>query len=156
MFQNVGLIVQAPVHPITQVKTPLTIVFVVPHQAHLLPMITYITIAITALHKHESVYYVCGSIYTCICPHWLAIIDIQNKKHIGKQLLRAYCNTIMITRLHSLRTQNYRIWVEAVDMDRSKGKTPFAVRLTKNGQSEDKQFEDIQEDDEVPVFEFTL
>ena len=53
MFQNVGLIVHAPVHPITQVKTPLTIVFVVPHQAHLLPMI-YIAIAITALHTNMN------------------------------------------------------------------------------------------------------
>ena len=41
-------------------------------------------------------------------------------------------------------------------MDRSSGATPFAVRLTKHGEAEDKTFPDIEEDDEMPVFEFDL
>lgn len=57
---------------------------------------------------------------------------------------------------HNPPKGHYKFWVEAVDMDRSSGKTPFDVRLTKCGQSEDKQFENIEEDDEQVVFEFDM
>jgi hypothetical protein len=41
-------------------------------------------------------------------------------------------------------------------MDRSAGKTEFSVRLTKNGQAEEKTISDIEEDGELPVFEFDM
>ena len=57
---------------------------------------------------------------------------------------------------HNPPKGHYRFWVEAVDMDRSDGATPFSVRMTKNGKSTDKDFPDIEEDDELNVFEFDL
>ena len=57
---------------------------------------------------------------------------------------------------HNPPKGHYRMWVEAVDMDRSAGATPFTVRLTKQGKSTDKTFEDLEEDDEITVFEFDL
>jgi Ca2+-binding EF-hand superfamily protein len=50
----------------------------------------------------------------------------------------------------------YRFWVEGVDMDRAKGKTPFMVRCTKNGKAEDRNFDNIQEDEELEVWSFEL
>ena len=41
-------------------------------------------------------------------------------------------------------------------MDRSAGKTEFNVRLTKNGQAEEKTISAIEEDGELPVFEFDM
>ena len=57
---------------------------------------------------------------------------------------------------HNPPKGHYRFWVEAVDMDRSDGATPFSVRMTKNGKSTDKDFADIEEDDELNIFEFDL
>jgi hypothetical protein len=57
---------------------------------------------------------------------------------------------------HNPPKGHYRFWVEAVDMDRSAGKTEFSVRLTKNGQAEEKTISDIEEDGELPVFEFDM
>jgi hypothetical protein len=51
---------------------------------------------------------------------------------------------------------HYKFWVEAVDMDRAAAPTPFVVRLTKEGTSQDKTFPDLEEDDEQIVFEFDL
>lgn len=51
----------------------------------------------------------------------------------------------------------YKIWVENNTMRREEGgKTPFFVRLTKNGKAEDRHFEDLVEYDEVLAFEFEL
>ena len=44
------------------------------------------------------------------------------------------------------------IWCSC-DGTRAEGETPFSVRLTKNGVSEDKDFDDIEEYDECNVFE---
>ena len=41
-------------------------------------------------------------------------------------------------------------------MDRKAGNTEFTVRLTKNGKSEEKTFPNIEEDDEVTIFEFDM
>jgi hypothetical protein len=41
-------------------------------------------------------------------------------------------------------------------MDRAAAPTPFVVRLTKEGTSQDKTFPDLEEDDEQIVFEFDL
>ena len=51
---------------------------------------------------------------------------------------------------------HYRFWVEAVDMERFAGATPFKVRLTKEGKSEEKEFPGIEEDEEIQCFEFDL
>jgi hypothetical protein len=51
---------------------------------------------------------------------------------------------------------HYKFWIEAVDMDRTGGKTPFSVRLTKQGIAEDKHYPDLEEDEEQVVFEFDL
>ena len=54
---------------------------------------------------------------------------------------------------------HYRIWVEN-NTSRNDSPTPFSVRLTKDGESEDKSFEDCEEMEEVDCFElyvyFTL
>lgn len=46
----------------------------------------------------------------------------------------------------------YRLWVEN-NTSRTDGSTPFAVRLTKDGKSQDKKFEDIEEYEEIDIFE---
>ena len=47
---------------------------------------------------------------------------------------------------------HYRIWVEN-NTSRNDGPTPFSVRLTKDGEAEDKTFEDCEEMEEVECFE---
>ena len=51
---------------------------------------------------------------------------------------------------------HYRFWVEAVDMDRASGRTPYTVRLTHNTEVREEHFDSIQEDDEIPAFEFDV
>ena len=50
------------------------------------------------------------------------------------------------------QTGHYRIWVEN-NTSRNDSPTPFSVRLTKDGESEDKSFEDCEEMEEVDCFE---
>jgi len=57
---------------------------------------------------------------------------------------------------HNPPKGHYRIWVENCDGTRADGDTPFDVRLTKDGVSEDKHFDNIEEYDECDVFEFDL
>ena len=40
---------------------------------------------------------------------------------------------------------HYRFWVEAVDMDRASGRTPYTVRLTHNTDVREERFDSIQE-----------
>lgn len=47
----------------------------------------------------------------------------------------------------------YRIWVEN-SMARNDGPTPFVVRLTMDGTSQDKEFHDVREMESVDVFNF--
>lgn len=47
---------------------------------------------------------------------------------------------------------HYRIWVEN-NTSRNDEPTPFSVRLTKDGDSEDKSFDDCEEMEEVECFE---
>jgi Flp pilus assembly protein TadD len=51
---------------------------------------------------------------------------------------------------------HYKFWVEAVDMDRTPGATPYTVRLTYGGHCQEVHFETIEEDDEVPAFEIDV
>eukprot|EP01049_Picozoa_sp_SAG25_P009359 SAG25_NODE_921_length_4754_cov_3.223416_3_plen_147_part_00 len=47
---------------------------------------------------------------------------------------------------------HYKFWVEAVDMDRQCGQTPYTVRLTYGEHKKEQRWETIEEDDEVPAF----
>lgn len=46
----------------------------------------------------------------------------------------------------------YRLWVEN-NTARNDGSTPFQVRLTKDGKAQDKKFDDIEEYEEIDIFE---
>ena len=50
---------------------------------------------------------------------------------------------------------HYKFWVENNE-HREDGDTPYSVRLTKDGESEDKHFDDLEEYDEATAFEFDL
>eukprot|EP01043_Picozoa_sp_COSAG02_P034428 COSAG02_NODE_2405_length_8933_cov_133.975209_3_plen_89_part_00 len=50
---------------------------------------------------------------------------------------------------------HYRIWVEN-NTSRNDGPTPFSVRLTKDGDSEDKSFDDCEEMEEIECFELCV
>ena len=51
---------------------------------------------------------------------------------------------------------HYKFWVEAVDMDRCSDPTPYHVHLSHGEHGEEKSFQDIQEDDEMTVFELCV
>ena len=51
---------------------------------------------------------------------------------------------------------HYKFWVEAVDMDRCSDPTPYHVHLSYGEHEEEKSFKDIEEDDEVTVFELDV
>ena len=52
-------------------------------------------------------------------------------------------------------TGHYKFWVENNE-HRVDGETPYSVRLTKDGSSEDKHFEDLEEYDEATAFEIDV
>ena len=50
---------------------------------------------------------------------------------------------------------HYKFWIENNE-HRVDAETPYSVRLTKDGKSEDKHFDDLEEYDEATAFEVDI